>query len=53
MRIVESVAAKEASPVHLEHAALLEMGKRIAGHTGAVRVAYDISHKPPATIEFE
>jgi GMP synthase PP-ATPase subunit len=53
MRIVESAAAKEARPVRFEPVALMEMSRRIAGHSGASRVAYDISHKPPATIEFE
>ena len=53
MRAVESAAAKLASPVRIDEAALLEIGKRIAAHTGASRVAYDISIKPPATIEFE
>lgn len=53
MRAVESAAAKLACPVRIDKAALLEIGKKIAAHTGASRVAYDISIKPPATIEFE
>jgi GMP synthase (glutamine-hydrolysing) len=53
MRAVESAAAKLARPVRIDQAALLQMGRRIAAHTGASRVAYDISIKPPATIEFE
>jgi len=53
MRAVESAAAKLARPVRINQAALLEMGKKIAAHTGASKVAYDISVKPPATIEFE
>ena len=53
MRAVESAAAKLAHPVRIDEAALLQIGKRIAAHTGASRVAYDISIKPPATIEFE
>jgi len=53
MRAVESAAAKLACPVRIDEAALLEIGKKIAAHTGASRVAYDISIKPPATIEFE
>jgi len=53
MRAVESAAAKLAKPVRIDEAALLEIGKRISAHTGASRVAYDISLKPPATIEFE
>lgn len=53
MRAVESAAAKLASPVRFDETALLEIGKKIAAHTGAPRVAYDISIKPPATIEFE
>lgn len=53
MRAVESSAAKLARPVQIDEAALLEIGKKIAAHTGASRVAYDISIKPPATIEFE
>jgi GMP synthase (glutamine-hydrolysing) len=53
MRAVESAAAKLAHPVRVDEAALLEIGQKIAAHTGAARVAYDISVKPPATIEFE
>ena len=53
MRAVESAAAKLARPVRIDEAALFEIGKKIAAHTGASRVAYDISIKPPATIEFE
>jgi GMP synthase PP-ATPase subunit len=53
MRTVESAAAKLAHPVRIDEAALLEIGKKIAAHTGASKVAYDISIKPPATIEFE
>jgi GMP synthase (glutamine-hydrolysing) len=53
MRAVESAAAKLARPVRIDEAALVEIGKNIAAHTGASRVAYDISIKPPATIEFE
>jgi len=53
MRAVESAAAKLAQPVRIDQAALLEIGRKIAAHTGAARVAYDISIKPPATIEFE
>ena len=45
--------AKEARPIRFAQADLLEMGKRIAEHTGASMVAYDISLKPPATIEYE
>jgi GMP synthase (glutamine-hydrolysing) len=53
MRAVESAAAKLARPVRIERTALLGIGKRVAAHTGAPRVAYDVSIKPPATIEFE
>jgi GMP synthase PP-ATPase subunit len=53
IRVVESAAAKEARPVRFEQSSLLEMGKRVAEHSGASRAAYDISHKPPATIEYE
>jgi GMP synthase (glutamine-hydrolysing) len=53
MRAVESAAAKLARPVRIEQTALLGIGKRVAAHTGAPRVAYDVSIKPPATIEFE
>lgn len=53
MRAVESAAAKLARPVRIDEAALVDMGQKIAAHTGAARVAYDISIKPPATIEFE
>ena len=53
MRSVESAAAKLARPVRIDEAALFKIGKKIAAQTGASRVAYDISIKPPATIEFE
>jgi GMP synthase PP-ATPase subunit len=53
MRAIESAAAKLARPVRIDQTALLDMGRRIAAHTGAPRVAYDVSIKPPATIEFE
>jgi len=53
MRAVESAAARLAQPVRIDEAELRAMGRRIAAHTGAARVAYDISTKPPATIEFE
>jgi hypothetical protein len=53
IRVVESAAAKEARPVRFEQSSLLEMGQRVAEHSGATRAAYDISHKPPATIEYE
>ena len=53
MRAVESAAAKLARPVRIDEAALLEIGKKIAAHTGASKVAYDTSSKPRATIELE
>jgi GMP synthase (glutamine-hydrolysing) len=53
IRAVESAAAKEARPVRFEQASLLEMGKQVAAHSGASMAAYDISYKPPATIEYE
>jgi len=53
MRAVESAAAKLARPVRIDAAALREIGRKVAAHTGAAQVAYDISIKPPATIEFE
>jgi GMP synthase (glutamine-hydrolysing) len=53
IRVVESAAAKEARPVRFDQVSLLEMGKQVAEHSGASRVAYDISRKPPATIEYE
>jgi GMP synthase (glutamine-hydrolysing) len=53
IRVVLSAAAKEARPVRFEQASLLELGQRVAEHSGATLAAYDISHKPPATIEYE
>ncbi len=53
MRAVESAAAKLARPVRIDQTALLDIGRRVAAYTGASRVAYDVSIKPPATIEFE
>ena len=53
IRVIESAAAKEARPVRFDEASLMEMGQQVAEHSGASRAAYDISHKPPATIEYE
>jgi len=53
IRAVESAAAAKASPVRFDRAYLHEMGKRIGDETGISPIGYDISQKPPATIEFE
>lgn len=53
IRAVESADAAAARPVRFEHAYLHEMGEKVSRATGLGAVGYDISLKPPATIEFE
>lgn len=54
IRIVDSVDAMTASPTELTWAEMRKIQKRIVETVPSiVRVLYDISPKPPATIEFE
>ena len=53
IRVVESPDAVTADPMKIDPDALLSFSKTIAEKSGASRVAYDLSCKPPATIEFE
>ena len=54
LRVVNSVNAVTAQPVHLPWEFLDKVaGEILAGVNGVNRVVYDISPKPPATIEWE
>ncbi|MDR2130791.1 MAG: glutamine-hydrolyzing GMP synthase [Odoribacteraceae bacterium] len=54
LRAVESTDGMTADWCHLPHAFLAKVSNRIINHVrGVNRVVYDISSKPPATIEWE
>jgi GMP synthase (glutamine-hydrolysing) len=53
IKAVESEAAARSMPIRFDQEKLVEMARKVGEHTGAARVAYDVSIKPPATIEFE
>lgn len=54
VRFVESVDFMTADWVHIEHAILSRISSRITNEVrGINRVVYDITSKPPATIEWE
>jgi GMP synthase (glutamine-hydrolysing) len=54
LRIVESTDFMTADWVHIDYEVLGRIGRRIINEVrGVNRVAYDISSKPPATIEWE
>ena len=54
LRAVTSVDGMTADWAHLPHSFLAEMSNKIINNVkGVNRVVYDISSKPPATIEWE
>jgi len=54
LRLVESTDFMTADWVHIDHDVLSTVSNRIINEVpGINRVAYDISSKPPATIEWE
>ncbi|UCD73523.1 MAG: 7-cyano-7-deazaguanine synthase [Candidatus Bathyarchaeota archaeon] len=54
VRIIDSVDAMTATPTEISWEKMKNMQRRIVGTVPSiVRVLYDISPKPPATIEFE
>ncbi len=54
VRIVESVDGMTATFAHIPHNILEQMSRRIINEIDGInRVVYDISSKPPATIEWE
>jgi len=52
VRCIHSVDAREASVVHLPWPKLLQVGERITAIPGVNRCLYDLTPKPPATIEY-
>jgi GMP synthase PP-ATPase subunit len=51
IKAVTSTDVKIAEPFDIDYGTLEKMGERICNETGAARVGYDISRRPPATIE--
>jgi len=51
IKIVESEDVRTAWPMRVDFDYLVETGKAICEKSGAARVAFDISRRPPATIE--
>jgi GMP synthase (glutamine-hydrolysing) len=51
IKIVESDDVRKARPMALDFDVLASMGEKICERAGASRVAFDISRRPPATIE--
>ncbi len=51
IKVVESDDVRTARPLDLGFDALVRIGKAICDRAGAARAAYDISRRPPATIE--
>jgi GMP synthase PP-ATPase subunit len=51
IKIVESDDVRTARPLALDFEVLERMGEAICGRAGASKVAFDISRRPPATIE--
>jgi GMP synthase (glutamine-hydrolysing) len=54
LRVVDSIDAMTASAKNVDWEVLRRIGDRIPREVkGVTRVLYDLTHKPPATIEFE
>lgn len=51
IKIVESDDVRTARPLELDFDVLVRMGEEICKRAGASRAAFDISRRPPATIE--
>ena len=51
IKIVESDDVRTARPLTVDFDVLARMGEKICESAGASRVAFDISPRPPATIE--
>jgi len=51
IKVVESDDVRTARPLALDFDVLARMGERICERAGASKVAFDISRRPPATIE--
>jgi len=51
IKIVESDDVRTARPFGLDFDALVTIGRAICEQAGASKVAFDISRRPPATIE--
>jgi len=51
IKIVESDDVRKARPMALDFDVLASMGEKICERAGASRMAFDISCRPPATIE--
>ncbi len=51
IKIVESDDVRTARPLAMDFDVLLKMGESICERAGASRVAFDVSRRPPATIE--
>jgi GMP synthase (glutamine-hydrolysing) len=51
IKIVESEDVRTARPMEVDFGYLVEIGKAVCDRAGASKAAYDISRRPPATIE--
>ncbi|HSN54769.1 MAG TPA: hypothetical protein VLT32_08850, partial [Candidatus Sulfomarinibacteraceae bacterium] len=51
IKIVDSEDVRTARPLDVDFDALARIGETICERAGAARAAYDISRRPPATIE--
>jgi GMP synthase (glutamine-hydrolysing) len=51
IKVVESDDVRTAHPMALDFDVLVRIGEQICDNAGAAKVAFDISNRPPATIE--
>jgi GMP synthase PP-ATPase subunit len=51
IKVVESDDVRTARPLALDFGILADIGERICERAGASKAAFDISRRPPATIE--